>query len=547
MSHPPLPTEVSTEVPGDSESDPTDTGMTVDGMVACRNVVIGDLTIKPSSVTTTTIVPVWKKGDVPIEFYRSAFPDDRAFRKCSSSAGREVLGKITFVQAVQFLTETSTSYDTGAEPIRTVENPAQTTDPKPIQSATSIAKNIVSSDAGTTASKIIAFPSQSPATSSQTPQIIIGDTTLPAIPTTLTASADSGTSPVLVPAFVIGTQTITLGTDSAVTIGGTPVAVQTSNGLTFAVVGDSGHASTVQLSQDPSKSTITPPPILVGGTTISPSVQTITPPLVISGQTLIPGEAVILTGDDGAIVALATDSAGNSILVAGGKTTTLASGVQSTPIILAGYTFAPQSALPGYVISGQSLTFGGSVTIQDRESTKIVLLTTNSLGQTLLISNGQSTVITSPVPTPLNVNGITISPIPSSSIFEYHISDKILTMGGTITIGMVPSQTILVLSTNSAGQSILIENGKTTTISSESLMKATAGTTSTMGIADVIGSVMGLSNPATKTILSSSVSFSLDSNVATGAPTPSSSGSDSLLISISRMLGVWIAILELAI
>lgn len=545
-SHPPLPTAAITEVPDDSESDSIDTAA---GMVACRSVVIGDLTIMPNSVTTTTTVPVWKKGEVPIDFYRSAFPDDRAFQKCKSSSGREVLGKITFVQAVQFLTETSTSYTTGLEPIRTVKDPGtQATTAEPVQSSTTVAKNVVSSDVQVPGSKIIVSPALSRATSTQAPQITLGDTILPIRSTALTASGNSGTSLVLAPAFVIGTQTMALGKEAAVTISGTPVAVQTSNGLTFAVVGGSTHASTILLSPDPSKSIITPPPIIVGGTTVPPSLQTTVPPLVISGQTLVPGEAFVLSGDKGAIVALATDTAGNSILVAGGMTSTLASGVETWPIILAGYTFAPQPASPGYVVSGQSLTIGGSVTIQDAASPKTLFLTTNSLGQTVVVNNEHTATIPSLVPTPLTVDGITLSPILSSVVSEYHISDKILTMGGTITIGMAPFQTTLVLSSNSAGQTILVENGKTTTLSpSEKPTKVTTGVPSTMGIADVIGSVMGLSNPATKTVSTSSVSFSLGSNVATGTPTSSSSGSNTFLVSLSRTLGVWMAILGLAI
>lgn len=546
-SHPPLPTDATTEVPGDTESDSTDNSITAAGMVACRNVVIGDLTIRPSSITTTTIVPVWETGDIPIEFYRSAFPNDRAFQNCKSSTGREVLGKITFVQAVQFLTETSTSYATGVEPIRTVEDPrTQTTTVEPVQSPTTTAKEDVSSDVGIPASKIILSSAQSPATSTQALQITLGDTIFSVMPTTLTASTDSGTSPVLVPAFVIGTQTVGLGTKAAVTVGSTPVAVQTSNGLTFAVVGDT--ASTVQLSPDPSETTITPPPIVVGGTTIPPSLQTSGPALMISGQTLIPGEAVFLSGGSGALVVLATDSAGNSIVVAGGQTTTLSAGPQTAPISLAGYTFSPEPGSSGYIVSGRTLTVGLSATFQDGSSTKTLALTTNSFGQTVLNNNGQTAAIPSPAPTPLIVDGITLSPIPSSAFFEYRVSDKFLTMGGTITIGTVPSQTTLALTTDSGGKTILVQNGKTTTLSlSGAITKAATGTASTIGIGDIIGSVMGLSGPATKTTSAASVSFLLGSSVPTGIPTPSSSGVNSVLVHIKHMLGVWMVILGFTI
>lgn len=536
-------------MPDDTESGSTDPIITAAGMVACRNVVIGGLTIRPSSVTTTTIVPVWETGDVPIEFYRSAFPNERAFQFCKSSSGREVLGKITFVQAVQFLTETSTSYATGVEPVRTVEDSdTQTTTAEPVQSPTTTAKDDVSSDVGIPASKIILSPVQFPATSTQALQITLGDTILPVMPTTMTASSDSGTSPVLVPAFVVGTQTVTLGTDAAVTIGGTPVAVQTSNGLIFAVVGDTAHASTVQLFPNPSAPSITPPPIIVGGTTIPPSLQTNGPALMISGQTLIPGEAVILSGGSGAVVALATDSAENSILVAGGQTTTLSAGPQTAPISLAGYTFSPESGSSYYIVSGQTLTFGGSATIQDGISIKTLALTTNSLGQTVLINNGQTDAIPSPISTPLIVNEISLFPNPASAIFEYHVFNKILSMGGTITIGTVPSQTTLALTTDSGGNTILVQNGKTTTLgSSVAMTKATAGTASTIGIGDIIGSMMGLSVPAMKTSSTASVSFSLGSSVPTGLPTPSSGGINSVLVIVKHMLGMWMVILGFTI
>ncbi|QDS69254.1 hypothetical protein FKW77_002027 [Venturia effusa] len=492
------------------------------------------------------MVPVWHTGDAPIDFYRTAFPDDKVFQKCKSSVGREAFGKITFVQAVQFLTETSTSYDNGAGPTTSVQEPGTrttTTDPK--SSPTTPAKNIVSSNVETPVSKIATSPAQSP--DSQTPQITVGNSVLPVSTATLTAPQSDQTFPVPIPVVVIGTQTVALGDQAGVTIDGTPVAIKTSNGLTFAVVGDGAHASSVQLFPNPSDSTITPPPIIVGGTTIPPSLQTPGPPLVISGQTLAPGSAIILPGDNGAVVALATDSAGNSVLVAGGRTTTLASGTPSAPLSFAGYTFARQPVPLGYVVSGQILTLGGSVTLRDGGSTKALALTTNLLGQTVLVHDGQTTVISSPAPTPMVVDGIILSPISSSSVFEYHVSDRILTMGGTITIGTVPSQTILTLLTNSAGQVILVENGKTTTFNPSSL-KLPTGASSTVGIADVIGSVMGLSHTATGTSSSPTLSFSLGSAGPTGKPTTTSSGDgDALFVSMSLVLSVFVAVLGLTI
>jgi hypothetical protein len=517
-------------------ANPTDTPDTEDSVVVCRKIVINDITITPGSVRTTTIVPLWKTGNVPIKFYHSAFPNDQFFEICSSSAGH-AMQAMSYVQAVQFLTETSTSYTTGREPVRTVEtlgtSPAATVQHGASQLPTSIAT------VASAANDILPQP-QTP--SSQALQITLGDSVLPIIPVTTTGSSTDGTASGTVPAFVIGTQTIGLGSQQAATIGGTPIAIQTSNGLIFAVIGDTSHATTVQLSPNPSNPTITPPPIVVDGSTIPASVQPNGPTLIISGQTLVPGKAIILSNGVTAVVALATDNAGNAVLAAGSITITLSPGTQTAPIVVGSYTFTPQSAPTGFIISGQSLTIGGVMTFADGSSTKTLSLTTNSLGQTILINNGQPNTISPPVPTPLVIDGVTLSPLSSSAVFEYHISNQILTMGGTITIGTVPSQTILALTTNSLGQIILFQNGKpiTLTSSGSSTNPSARLTAATAGIGAVIGSVMGLSSPAKA--VASSTGFELSSTVA---PTRSSSAGASLCLSFrwngnGWMSGVWV-------
>jgi hypothetical protein len=521
-SHPTLP---STIVPG------------LGAQVAlCKRIVVGNVTITPIASPTTVTVPYWSTDGPPLAFYHSAFPDQAAFKACSTRK-KFPAQVISYLQAVQLLTETSTSYATdggaGLTVTRNVEpkptatantaglDPAQSLAPTTatptttgLQSQTddaattpapqvggvvgsvaasmasvltvspvgamqltdgsvlTAARNIGSSSptSATTALGSVIPNGQSQAESSQLLQLTLDSTTIAMAPVTLAIPMVETTAFVSIPAFAIGSQTVGLGSDGAATIDGTRVALQTSSGATFAVIGDGATASTVRLSPAQNVPTITQAPIIVGGTTIPPLFPSSKPIFVVSGQTLTLGGSIIVAdATSTAIVALKTDAAGNIMIVAGDKTTTLLPGSQTSPVIIAGQTIIPvlQPQPSGFILSGQTLTIGGALTIDNGVAINTLSLTTNSLDETVLIENGQTFILPSPSPPglPLLVEGTTFSPIlPTTAAVQYHISNQILILGGTITLGTGSSKTILALTTDSTGHTILLQNGIPSTL-----------------------------------------------------------------------------------
>ncbi|CAN9205562.1 unnamed protein product [Alternaria alternata] len=167
--------------------------------------------------------------------------------------------------------------------------------------------------------------------------------------------------------FVVG-GSLTLTPGDTVTIGDTPVAIETSDGKTKIVVGTTiisllpfqSATTDVPVSQPP----IPLPPILTIGTkTIAPNSQT---QYVIAGQTLLPGgEPLTISGTTLALASSAT------ALIVNGRTTSI------TPIfgniyttVAAALTYGNHVYTPnraGYIVMGPGTTLvpgGAPVTIR---------------------------------------------------------------------------------------------------------------------------------------------------------------------------------------
>ncbi|XTI93164.1 hypothetical protein V2W45_1347657 [Cenococcum geophilum] len=157
--------------------------------------------------------------------------------------------------------------------------------------------------------------------------------------------------------FLIGTQTVSAG--QTISVQGTPIVIQTSNGQTQVVVG----SSTVLLSPSPSaQGQITAAPLIIAGQTITANSAG---GFIIGTQTLAPGGPAITVS--GTTISLPPSG---SIAVINSVTPTLAPGpAQATakpgpPLLtLNGHTYTANSATQYVIGPDATLTPGGVVTI----------------------------------------------------------------------------------------------------------------------------------------------------------------------------------------
>ena len=211
-------------------------------------------------------------------------------------------------------------------------------------------------------------------------------------------------------AYVIQGQTITPGA-GPVTISGTPISVA-PNGNN-AVVG----GVTEQLV---ASGQVPEPALTFDGSIIHPVTGTPSN-YVINGQTLTPGGQITVSGTP---ISLATNAAS---AVIGTSTENLQ--MTEPPLVVGGSTFYPTGPSSAYVVDGQTLTRGASLTIS---GTPISLA---SDGASAVV--GSSTENLMPSLTSgavLTVGGQTFTPNPSSFVLD----GKTMTVGGSAIISGTP-------------------------------------------------------------------------------------------------------------
>lgn len=273
---------------------------------------------------------------------------------------------------------------------------------------------------------------------------------------TLSAVASSG--------YVVGSQT--LAPDHPVTLGsGTSavvVSLATDAGHTQLVVG--GSTSNIAGS---SAATAPPAPVVIAGQTLSagPSSE-----YVVDGQTLVPGSSITVgSGPSATIVALTTNSKGQSVAVVGGTTSPLGNGVSVTtpaPVIVNGQTFAPGPSSE-YVVAGQTLSLGSSITIGSGSATTLVALSTDSQGRTVAVVGSSISVLPddsgapTATPAPLVVDGQTFTLGPSS---EYVDGSRTLALGSSIRLGSGSATTVVALTTDTKGETVAVIGSSTSVL-----------------------------------------------------------------------------------
>merc|ERR1712054_566083 len=264
-----------------------------------------------------------------------------------------------------------------------------------------------------------------------------------------------------------------------------------------------GTTRSTNLPNAAAMSTITAPPVLnVNGKGYAANGGT---SYVISGQTLTPGGAITITNSAGESETLSLNSAANELYtgIEGTTATSMIAGVGAmstgAPVLtIDGQTYTANSydsgSGPTYVISGQTLTRGGEVTLSASNGEGMETISLDSAGTAIeVISDGQTSTSTIPgayevMPTAapvLTINGETFTAMNNGA--TYIISGKTLTpneaetvtiSGRTFVVSLAPQASLLVISAENG-------NGQVTATSYETLfpVQMTGGVvTNTVGM-----------------------------------------------------------------
>lgn len=282
-----------------------------------------------------------------------------------------------------------------------------------------------------------------------------------------------------------------LAPGGAVIVSGTTVSLA-SDGTNIFVDG-SRQLSTGAGGQGINLETITAPPMLaVDGQAYSPNGGT---SYIISGQTLTPGGAITFDGPAGLQTISLNDNANQVVSIANGVSGTstigmigaAASGAPILTIDRETYTAVGYSPGSGarYVVSGQTLTPGGSITLSGNDGVTTISLVPAG---TAVITISDGTTSTSkiagaygvlPTNAPvLTIGGETFTAVNNGA--TYNIHGDILTPGGTDTVVIGGQTYVVTLSPYATLLEVQVvgSDGKTTSTLLETLFPATmAGST----------------------------------------------------------------------
>ncbi|KAF4556349.1 Hypothetical protein D9617_1g082250 [Elsinoe fawcettii] len=207
----------------------------------------------------------------------------------------------------------------------------------------------------------------------------------------------------------------------------------------------------------------------IGGFTFTPIASNVAK--APDGQTLSLGNtAIIGPADKPTPVVLTTNSAGMPVLVAGDSRTFALSapGVKLPeglvqPIVVGSQTLSRTSGTLLLAPDGKPLQMGATAFVGSGPGQTAVVLTTDKAGSSVLVVGGTSTIsIPASATAPIVVAGQTL--IPTSASYLTLPDGQILRMGGTVVIesGQGSSRTSVLMTTNAAGQSILVVGGSST-------------------------------------------------------------------------------------
>ncbi|KAF2464593.1 uncharacterized protein BDR25DRAFT_346619 [Lindgomyces ingoldianus] len=180
---------------------------------------------------------------------------------------------------------------------------------------------------------------------------------------------------------------------------------------------------------------LTPPPVTLGDQILIPVLITT---IVISGTTLLPGGTTATLGYGSSTTAIYVDLSGHPVIAIGSLTTTM-NGTPSGQI----------------TVDGQVLTLGGSpVTIGSGDDPTTFFISPG--GETIVAAHGVSSTLFPPATQSFTIGTFTVTAIAD---YQYTLGPETLLLGHPITM----DGTVISLATDSAGSTVLIIGGSSTT------------------------------------------------------------------------------------
>lgn len=193
---------------------------------------------------------------------------------------------------------------------------------------------------------------------------------------------------------------------------------------------------------------VTPPPVtLPGSKTLEPVPVT---NIQVGDKTLTPGGETATIGDGPSATYIHIDPSGQPIVVVGSSTSTV-----QLPVSIGD---KPATPIPsGVVIDGQTLTSGGSpITIGSGFSQ--TTLSIDESGHTIAIAEGATSTLQASASQTFAIGQLTATAVANN--YQYAIGSSTLGIGQSVTV----DGTVIALTTDSAGATVLVAGGTSTTL-----------------------------------------------------------------------------------
>lgn len=190
--------------------------------------------------------------------------------------------------------------------------------------------------------------------------------------------------------------------------------------------------------------------------------------IVIASKTLTQGGSVVV-GSNPSATTFTINAAGVPLAIASSQTSTITVPPSAGIFTIGTVVATALSSSYALVFATQTLTPGASITV----SGTLVSLQTDAAGSSILVVGTSTTTLSpliTPAPTPLNVQTTVISS-GSTSITAYIIGSQTLYPGHPITLTVNSETSVVSISTDNGGRTVLVIGDKTTTLGASSTPK----------------------------------------------------------------------------
>ncbi|KAK0935183.1 hypothetical protein LTR29_013211 [Friedmanniomyces endolithicus] len=152
---------------------------------------------------------------------------------------------------------------------------------------------------------------------------------------------------------------------------------------------------------------------------------------VEAGQTLVPGSSITVgSGEATTVVALRTDSS-NTLLIVGSSTSTIGPITSTPPALTIGSSVIAANSNSQYVVAGQTLVPGSTITVGSGGATTMVALQTDFSHTVLVVGSSTATVGQQQITGAPPALTIGSSVIAANSNSQYLVGSQTLVPGGS--------------------------------------------------------------------------------------------------------------------